>query len=86
MVNGIVWRKTVYDTNKCPQCGMVLIGDDNEPINLLEDERTGEFIYFGKKIKNWLYCRGCQTPVAFITEYEGEITGKWERKGRWDED
>lgn len=71
----IIWRKSVYDTRRCPQCGATLIGKDNQPVNTIESKLP----FVGK---NYLLCENCNLPVARIETYEGPLK-PGEKGGHW---
>ena len=54
----VIWRKTVYDTHKCPMCQNELITDDGNPTGVIE-------------MGNEFYCAGCGYNVAHLCEYRG---------------
>lgn len=75
MATAVVWRKSAYESGKCPECGQQVMADDFSPTNVREQLSA-------RKI--WLMCDFCGTPVAYEEPYHGE--GKpGERKGKWPE-
>lgn len=71
----VIWRKSVYDSGRCPQCGARLIGKGNQPVNVFEEPLP----LVGK---TYFVCKGCGLPVAFTEPYDGpEQSGT--RGGRW---
>ncbi len=71
----IIWRKSVYDTRRCPQCGATLIGKHNQPVNTIESKLS----FVGR---NYLLCENCNLPVARIEDYKGSLK-PGEKGGRW---
>lgn len=71
----IIWRKSVYDTHRCPQCGATLIGKNNLPVNTIEDNMQ----FAGR---TYLLCEDCNLPVARIETYEGSLK-PGEKGGHW---
>lgn len=74
-MKAIVWRKSVYDSCCCPNCGTRLIKPDNMPTNVI---RRGLF-------RPSLYCENCGLFVAMIKNYHGDLKGG-ERGGMWGAD
>lgn len=78
MKTAIIWRKSVYDSGRCPNCNTKLFGNNNKPINIMSDPIFGA----GK-----LLCKTCGLWVAQLQEYDGpeepgEKAGEWEGKLR----
>lgn len=66
--SAIVWRKSVYDSRRCPICGGVLIGKGNQPVNV----RERVLKTFGKDgVRRYLFCAECDLQVAFVEPYDG---------------
>lgn len=71
----IIWRKSVYDSGRCPQCGTRLIGSGNIPQNVYEEPMP-------QVGRSYFICKKCRLPVAFTAPYDGP--GKpGQKAGRW---
>ena len=73
----IIWRKSVYDTKRCPGCSMRLITDDWGPVFVREQR-----LWDGSRR---LVCAGCGLYVAELKPYIGDGQpgapgGRWEGK------
>lgn len=74
----IIWRKSVYDTHRCPQCGTRLIDKRNQPANVIKEEMV-----LAAEKKEYFLCQNCNLPVAFVEPYNGPLKpgikgGRWE--------
>lgn len=84
----IIWRKSVYGSGKCPQCGSKLMDENGQPAKQV-------LLYDGE----WLTCK-CGLAVGKTEPYNGPAqpgtrAGRWHgpwhvggevfesRKGRW---
>lgn len=64
MKTAIIWRKSVYDSNRCPKCGNKLIGSGNEPNGVISG--TGADA-------DKIFCIKCGLYVAYVRPYYGDL-------------
>ena len=70
MGTAIVWRKSIYDSGKCPSCGAQMMNGSGDPMGVTS-------------VNGYVYCDKCNLLVAVLKPYHGDAKpgdkcGKWE--------